>query len=50
VRGFDMIAFYSRNAAFVELLSHYRVRSRNSLETYELESPWTPPPASSCGH
>lgn len=49
-QGFDMIAFYSRNPAFVELLSHYRVRSRNSLETYELASPWTPPPASSCGH
>jgi len=50
VRGFDMIAFYSREPAFVELLSHYRVRSRNSLETYELARPWTPPPASSCRH
>ena len=48
VRGFDMIEFYSRNPAFVELLSHYRVRSRNSLEIYQLETPWTPPPASGC--
>ena len=48
-RGFDMIAYYGRDPRFDELLSHYRIRSRTSLETYELASPWTPPPASSCG-
>jgi hypothetical protein len=47
-RGFDMVEFYSRNPKFTELLSHYRVRSRTSLETYELVSPWAPPPPSSC--
>lgn len=47
-RGFDILAFYDRDPRFTELLSHYRARSRTSLETYELVSPWTPPPASSC--
>ena len=47
-RGFDIIAYYGRDPQFDELLSHYRVRSRTSLETYELASPWAPPPASSC--
>ena len=47
-RGFDIIAYYGRNPKFDELLTHYRVRSRTSLETYELVSPWTPPATASC--
>jgi hypothetical protein len=45
---FDILAFYQRNREFTELLSHYRVRSRTSLETYELASPWQQPPPSRC--
>src|SRR5438270_6098336 len=47
-RGFDILAFYDRDPRFIELLSHYRVRSRTSLETYELVFPWAQPPPSSC--
>ena len=47
-RGFDMLAFYERDPQFRELLSHYRVRSRTSLETYELVRPWAPPAPSLC--
>ena len=47
-RGFDILAFYDRDPGFAELLSHYRVRSRTSLETYELVRPWAPPPLSNC--
>jgi hypothetical protein len=47
-RSFDILAFYNRDPRFTELLAHYRVRSQTSVETYELVSPWTPPPASSC--
>jgi hypothetical protein len=47
-RGFDILAFYDRDPRFTELLSHYRVRSRTSLETYELTTPWAAPPAASC--
>jgi hypothetical protein len=47
-RGFDILAWYDRNPQFTELLSHYRVRSRTSLETYELVSPWAPPPPAFC--
>ena len=46
--GFDILAFYLRDPQFAELLSHYRVRSRTSLETFELATPWTRPRASSC--
>ena len=46
--GFDIIAFYARDPQFAELLTHYRARSRTSLETYELVSPWAPPPPSVC--
>lgn len=46
--GFDIIAFYARDPNFARLLSHYRVRSRTSLETYELASRWAPLPASLC--
>jgi len=47
-RGFDIIAYYDRDPQFAELLAHYRMRSRTSLETYELASPWAPPPPSAC--
>ena len=47
-RSFDILAFYNRDPRFTELLAHYRVRSQTSVETYELVSPWTPLPASSC--
>ena len=42
---FDILPFFLRNAEFVELLSHYRVLSRNSLETYELTSGTRPDPS-----
>jgi hypothetical protein len=47
-RSFDIIAFYDRDPQFTELLSHYRVRSRTSLETYELAKPWPRPSEASC--
>ncbi len=47
-RTFDILAFYLRDPRFAELLSHYRLRSRTSLDTYDLVTPWAPPPASSC--
>jgi hypothetical protein len=37
--GFDILPFFMRDPRFAELLSHYRVHSRTSLETYELHSP-----------
>ena len=43
----DVLPFFLRNRDFAELLSHYRVRSRTSLETYELVSP-LPAPTASC--
>jgi hypothetical protein len=47
-RGFDILVYYDRDPQFTALLSHYRVRSRTSLETYELVKPWAPPPPSAC--
>ena len=38
--GFDILDFFLRDPQFAELLSHYRVRSRTSFETFELRSPW----------
>jgi len=38
-KGFDILPFFLRDPGFAELLSHYRVRSRTSLEAYELVSP-----------
>lgn len=46
-RGFDILLFFHRDARFTRLLSHYRVNSRTSLETYELASP-LPPPIGPC--
>ena len=45
--GFDILLFFQRDPEFAQLLSHYRVRSRTSLETYELVSP-PPAPAGPC--
>lgn len=41
--GFDILAFFLRDPGMGELLSHYRVRSRTSLQTDELSSPLPPP-------
>ena len=45
--GFDILPFFLRDPRFGQLLSHYRIRSRTSLETYELTSP-LPRPAGPC--
>lgn len=45
--SFDILPFFLRDRDFAELLSHYRVRSRTSLETYEIASP-LPPPTGAC--
>jgi hypothetical protein len=47
--GFDILPFFLRDPQFAELLSHYRVRSRTGIETYELATP-VPPPNGSCRH
>jgi len=44
---FDMLPFFLRDPNFAAVLSHYKVRSRTSLETYELASP-LPPPTGPC--
>jgi hypothetical protein len=41
--GFDILPFFRRDPRFAEIMGHYRVRSRNSLETYELTSPLAAP-------
>jgi len=46
-QAFDILPFFLRDPDFAELLSHYRARSRTSLETYEQVSP-LPPPRSPC--
>jgi hypothetical protein len=45
--GLDILPFFLRDPSFAALLSHYRLRSRTSLETYELVSP-VPRPTSPC--
>ncbi len=45
--GSDLLPFFLRDPRFVVLLSHYRVRSRTTLETYELVSP-LPAPMAPC--
>jgi hypothetical protein len=40
--AFDILPFFRRDPGFVALLAHYRVRSRTSLETYELMLPVRP--------
>lgn len=46
--GFDILPFFLRDAQFGRLLSHYRVRSRTTLEVYEQMTPLTERPASTC--
>jgi hypothetical protein len=46
--GFDILAFFQRDPQFNQLLSHYRVRSRTSFETFELASPWPRVAVSHC--
>ena len=46
--GFDILAFFLRDPQFAQLMSHYRLRSRTSLETYDLVSPLPAPAPSSC--
>lgn len=41
--SFDILPFFLREPRFAELLSHYRIRSRTSLETWEIASPLRPP-------
>lgn len=45
--GFDILPLFVRDPRFAELLSHYKVRSRTSFETYELASP-LPLPSAPC--
>jgi hypothetical protein len=45
--AYDILPFFLRDPRFAALLSHYRVRSRTSLETFELVTP-LPPPESPC--
>ena len=45
--GFDILPFFLRDPRFRELMSHYRVRSRTTIETYELASP-LPKPVGPC--
>ena len=45
--GSDVLPFFLRDPRFAALLAHYEVRSRTSLETYELASP-LPGPTSPC--
>ena len=46
---FDILPFFLRDARFGALLSHYRIRSRTSVETYELVTPFSAPTAG-CRH
>ena len=46
--GFDILPFFERDPEFRKLLGHYRVTSRNSLETYELTSPVLPAGQAAC--
>lgn len=41
--GFDILPFFLRDPRFAALLSHYRVRSRTTVETYEIVSRLAPP-------
>ena len=45
--AYDILPFFLRDPAFRELLSHYRERSRTSLDTFERKTP-LPPPATTC--
>jgi hypothetical protein len=45
--AYDILPFFLRDPRFASLLSHYRVRSRTTLETYERVS-LLPPPTRAC--
>ena len=36
---YDILPFFERDPRFLELMSHYRLRSRTTFETYDLASP-----------
>lgn len=46
-QDFDILPYFLRNPEFSTLMSHYRVRSRTSFDTYELATP-LPPPSFAC--
>ena len=46
-KAFDILHYFLRNPEFAALMSHYRVRSRTSFETYELATA-LPPSRSGC--
>ena len=46
-KAFDILPYFLRDPEFSGLMSHYRVRSRTSFETYELATP-LPPSRSAC--
>jgi hypothetical protein len=41
--AYDILPFFLRDASFRELLSHYRERSRTTLDSYERTTPLLPP-------
>jgi hypothetical protein len=47
--NFDILAFFKRDPEFRALFAHYRLRSRTSLDSYELASA-LPPPNGPCRH
>jgi hypothetical protein len=46
--GFDILPFFLRDPDFAALMSHYKVRSRTTLETFELASALPAPAPSTC--
>ena len=46
--GFDILPFFLRDPDFARLLSHYRLRSRMTFETYEIASPLGPINRAAC--
>ena len=45
-QAFDIFPYFLRDRQFAELMSHYRVRSRTTLVTYDLRTPLGPPQSS----
>ena len=48
--GFDILPFFLRDPAFAALFSHYRLRSRSTVATYELADRLEPTRSSTCRH
>jgi hypothetical protein len=48
--GFDILPLFLRDPAFAELFSHYRLRSRTTVATYELAVPLEPTRSAACRH